>query len=141
VTSAPSVPHSTGTTRVGIPVFTLDEWEFVRVPAGSLIMGGTHDNPLAFDYQWPQLIGDIPKDFWLTRLLVANEQLVAYVVEENRPVSGCETTPIGAYSPKGDSRYGCPDMPGNAWVWTHSKIKRYPYRADNTQEDESGPSG
>jgi len=33
-------------------------------------------------------------------------------------------TPVGMYSPKGDSPYGCADMAGNIWEWTCSFRKK-----------------
>jgi len=47
-----------------------------------------------------------------------------------------DTTPAGMYSPQGDSPYGCADMAGNVWEWTHSLFKNYPYKPNDGREDE-----
>jgi formylglycine-generating enzyme required for sulfatase activity len=49
-----------------------------------------------------------------------------------------DTTPVGAYSPQGDSPYGAADMAGNVLEWCHSLFRSYPYKADDGREQESG---
>jgi formylglycine-generating enzyme required for sulfatase activity len=49
-----------------------------------------------------------------------------------------DTTPVGQYSPQGDSPYGAVDMVGNVWEWTHSIWKGYPYSQEDGREAEGG---
>ena len=46
-----------------------------------------------------------------------------------------KTTPVGKYSPAGDSPYGCVDMAGNVWEWVSTLYKSYPYDAKDGREN------
>ena len=45
------------------------------------------------------------------------------------------TTPVGQYSPAGDSPCGCADMAGNVSEWCSSLYQAYPYRPDDGREN------
>jgi formylglycine-generating enzyme required for sulfatase activity len=49
------------------------------------------------------------------------------------------TSPVGSY-PDGNSPYGVEDMAGNAWEWTRSIYKDYPYNPGDGREIQTAPT-
>jgi formylglycine-generating enzyme len=78
---------------------------------------------LPSEEQWEKAARGIDGRFWPW----GNERPTTRHCNFNENVG--DTTPIGHYSPLGDSPYGCADMAGNVWEWTcyideHNRIKR-----------------
>ena len=46
-----------------------------------------------------------------------------------------DTTPVGNYSPGGDSVWGLTDMTGNVYEWTNTLFKGYPYDPHDSREN------
>jgi len=45
-----------------------------------------------------------------------------------------QTSPVGYFSPQGDTPEGVVDLVGNVWEWTNTLYRPYPYDADDGRE-------
>jgi formylglycine-generating enzyme required for sulfatase activity len=211
--SKPFDSKPSGKTLGGIPTYQVGEIEFVKIPAGSFLMGSKQENPLANKDEFPIHTVDISYDFWMSRFPITNVQYAKFLFQKKqtylghpennwevkhdypvvnishedgwifcsdwkcaflsddldlrlpteaewekaaRGVDGLEwpwgneydpdkcnalgagrklfSTPVGSFSPQGDSVYGCADMAGNVAEWCNSIYRPYPCKIDDGRE-------
>jgi hypothetical protein len=97
---------------------------------------------LLTEAEWEKAASWEPLD-WETGRLVRKGRKRKYPWGDKFDKSRCNTsesgigttTPVGRYSPKGDSPCGAADMAGNVWEWCSSQHRNYPYHAGDGREN------
>jgi formylglycine-generating enzyme required for sulfatase activity/predicted RNA-binding Zn-ribbon protein involved in translation (DUF1610 family) len=79
---------------------------------------------------------ELPKDVFLN---AADSNLPVAWARSDMNDGYRYTAPVGTY-PAGVSPYGAQDMAGNAWEWTRTLFKSYPYAADDGREIAGEPT-
>ena len=80
---------------------------------------------LAYRYPWG--------DKWNSELCNTKEKKGIFAVFRDKG-----TTPVGQFSPDGDSPCGAADMSGNVWEWCSTRWTDYPYHPDDGREELDG---
>ena len=78
---------------------------------------------------------ELPKDAYLN---AADSNLPVAWARSDMNDGYRYTAPVGSY-PAGGSPFGAMDMAGNAWEWTRTLLKSYPYAANDGREIEGQP--
>jgi formylglycine-generating enzyme required for sulfatase activity len=63
--------------------------EFIKIPAGKLLIGSKDDNPLAFNWEKPQHTLEL-SEFWIAKFPLTNEQYSVNINTAGHPVKGWE---------------------------------------------------
>ena len=79
---------------------------------------------------------ELPKDVYLN---AADTNLPAAWARSDMNDGYRYTSPVGTY-PAGVSPYGVQDMAGNAWEWTRTLFKSYPYNSADGREASGEPA-
>jgi len=79
---------------------------------------------------------DLPKDSLLN---AADSSLPVAWARPDQNDGYRYTAPVGSY-PAGNSPYGVEDMAGNAWEWTRSLYRDYPYKPADGREIQASPA-